>query len=347
MPINISATGQAKQGGLILNTGGSANGLIVQSGNVGIGTTNPQAQLDVAGNINASGNISSAAPTASNHLATKGYVDAASGGGAGGGLDGWYDSWCPANQGSLCAKVDSTEYVCNGNYCIKTSKLNDVDGDGKIGWYDCDDSNVNIKQATDNSCDGDGDGHIDYTAGGDDYYDNDYTKTQAGLGQACTSDAHCSSGLCGTDADNDNYLSIAAGHTGTCKTAGLPVTDCYDSNANAYPGQSATFTVHRGDGSFDYNCNGSEDKVDCDNAITCAYNGTGGDCGYGTSCDAVKEYSNCGQSFTQFQCYYEVDINVPCQDYTSGTGWSSGTYWWGGVNVCNKTAVGTKTCKCR
>ena len=81
-PINTSTTGQAKQGGLILNTGGSVNGLIVQFGNVGIGTTNPQAALDVAGNINASGNISSAAPTASNHLATKGYVDAV--GGAGG-----------------------------------------------------------------------------------------------------------------------------------------------------------------------------------------------------------------------------------------------------------------------
>ena len=67
-PINTGATGQAKQGGLILNTGGTANGLIVQYGNVGIGTTNPQFQLDVAGNINASGNISSAAPTASNHL---------------------------------------------------------------------------------------------------------------------------------------------------------------------------------------------------------------------------------------------------------------------------------------
>ena len=69
-PINTGPVGQSKQGGLILNTGGSTNGLIVQYGNVGIGTTNPQAMLDVAGNIIASD------PTANNHLATKGYVDA-------------------------------------------------------------------------------------------------------------------------------------------------------------------------------------------------------------------------------------------------------------------------------
>jgi len=34
-------------------------------------------------------------------------------------------------------------------------------------------------------------------------------------------------------------------------------TDCYDGNANAHPGQTAYFTVDRGDGSFDYDCNGS------------------------------------------------------------------------------------------
>jgi hypothetical protein len=43
-------------------------------GNVGIGTTNPSATLHVVGNVIAN------SPTASNHLATKGYVDAATGG---------------------------------------------------------------------------------------------------------------------------------------------------------------------------------------------------------------------------------------------------------------------------
>jgi hypothetical protein len=87
-PINVSSTGQAKQSGLILNTGNwTANGLIVQYGNVGIGITNPANKLDISGNISATGNISSAPPTANNHLTTKTYVDnavaAAGGGGTG------------------------------------------------------------------------------------------------------------------------------------------------------------------------------------------------------------------------------------------------------------------------
>jgi len=48
-PLNIGSTGQSKAGGLILNTGGAANGLIVQSGNVGIGTSSPGGLLDING----------------------------------------------------------------------------------------------------------------------------------------------------------------------------------------------------------------------------------------------------------------------------------------------------------
>jgi len=51
-PLNVSATGQSKAGGLILNTGGAVTGLIVDQGNVGIGTTSPTEKLDVDGNIN-------------------------------------------------------------------------------------------------------------------------------------------------------------------------------------------------------------------------------------------------------------------------------------------------------
>ena len=49
-PLNTSATGQVKVGGLQLNTGGAATGLLVQ-GNVGIGNTNPGQKLDVSGYI--------------------------------------------------------------------------------------------------------------------------------------------------------------------------------------------------------------------------------------------------------------------------------------------------------
>lgn len=70
-----------------------------------------------------------------------------------------------------------------------------------------------------------------------------------------------------TDSDNDGY---AASLTPTYSTTALAspykrrylmtsigTADCYDANANAKPGQTAWFTTNRGDGSFDYNCDGS------------------------------------------------------------------------------------------
>ena len=42
---------------MILSTGSAENGLLVSNGNVGIGTSNPQAKLDVNGKIHATGDI--------------------------------------------------------------------------------------------------------------------------------------------------------------------------------------------------------------------------------------------------------------------------------------------------
>lgn len=35
---------------------------------------------------------------------------------------------------------------------------------------------------------------------------------------------------------------------------------CYPNNLLVFPGQTAFFTIQRGDGSFDYNCDGVEEK---------------------------------------------------------------------------------------
>ena len=48
-PLNTSSEAQAKVGGLLLNTGGFPNGLIVDQGDVGIGTATPSAKLEVSG----------------------------------------------------------------------------------------------------------------------------------------------------------------------------------------------------------------------------------------------------------------------------------------------------------
>ncbi len=49
-PLHVGALGQAKAGGLSLNSSGAVNGLIVEKGNVGIGTVSPAGKLDVKGN---------------------------------------------------------------------------------------------------------------------------------------------------------------------------------------------------------------------------------------------------------------------------------------------------------
>jgi hypothetical protein len=65
------------------------------------------------------------------------------------------------------------------------------------------------------------------------------------------------------DADGDGY---GAKVTGKC-LCGAGTTykvqnnsDCYDGNGNAKPGQGAWFKSHRGDGSFDYDCDGNETR---------------------------------------------------------------------------------------
>ncbi|TSD03604.1 MAG: Uncharacterized protein Athens071426_148, partial [Parcubacteria group bacterium Athens0714_26] len=50
-PLNVSGVAQSKSGGLLLNTGGAVNALIIPSGNVGIGAVAPGAKLDIAGTI--------------------------------------------------------------------------------------------------------------------------------------------------------------------------------------------------------------------------------------------------------------------------------------------------------
>jgi hypothetical protein len=66
------------------------------------------------------------------------------------------------------------------------------------------------------------------------------------------------------DVDNDGYPPDINGTQYT--SSGTSVrerrtlvkqNDCYDSNSNAHPGQYQFFTAHRGDGSYDYDCDGT------------------------------------------------------------------------------------------
>jgi len=75
----------------------SGSNIYRSSGNVGIGTASPTAKLHVVGNIIASN------PIASNHVATKEYVDAASG------------PACPTNYANLCTNGGGLSFTYGGH----------------------------------------------------------------------------------------------------------------------------------------------------------------------------------------------------------------------------------------
>lgn len=122
--------------------------------------------------------------------------------------------------------------------------------------------------------------------------------------QSCGNGYSCSGGECADcDVDNDGY----------CPLNDSP-NDCYDANPSttnaewAYPGQTSYYKNNRGDGSFDYNCDGSETK---DPSLQECLPGSGGPGYVGPSPPA------CGTSYTLYDgsiCNTIVGSNtVPCR----------------------------------
>ena len=65
------------------------------------------------------------------------------------------------------------------------------------------------------------------------------------------------------DFDNDGYGDPANSQCVSSPTGDYTSTnanDCYDYNADAKPGQTEYFDSHRGDGSYDYDCDGIEER---------------------------------------------------------------------------------------
>lgn len=80
------------------------------------------------------------------------------------------------------------------------------------------------------------------------YLDSDDDGYGTTTSYSCTSKSDCAFA---TWASNGDGTTASSGNFASNNT------DCYDSNANAYPGQTTCYTSHRGDGSFDYDCDSS------------------------------------------------------------------------------------------
>ncbi len=208
-------------------------------------------------------------------------------------LDGDGVSPChgDCDDGDPAVHPAATE-VCNGvdDDCDGATDDVDADGDGHVaedcGGGDCDDADpdvhpgaVEVCNGVDDDCDGSpGGGEVDGDGDGTPACDGDCDDTDAtvhpGATEVCNGiDDDCDGaadppGATGcqdyhTDMDADGYgdggnALCLCGPDPTYTT--LDATDCFDNNDEAYPGASDFQTQQRGDGSFDFDCDGSEEK---------------------------------------------------------------------------------------
>lgn len=181
-----------------------------------------------------------------------------------------------------------------------------------------------------------------------------------------------------TDSDQDGYVS--AGPASTCvgstsvvngrtyykNSAGAYLyvastlgSDCYDSNANAYPSSSYSGTSNRGDGSFDYNCDGQLTQGgSCETGSGCSVSGTCNWCGgysYYQSNHTDTGSTSCGASVSG-ACLVNV-ISYGCS--TTYSDWRPPNYqgpvstwcWagaWGGIQSATWSSDAVpRTCDCK
>jgi hypothetical protein len=165
--------------------------------------------------------------------------------------DGDGFSTCDGDCNDVQASVNpaASEIAYNGidDDCAG-GDLRDVDGDGfdavVVGGTDCDDNNAQVHPGAVEVCNG--------------INDDCDAKVDENNSVGCTTFY--------LDADGDGYGTTASRcQCGPNAGSGYDVTnntDCYDANVDARPGQTVFFYDDRGDGSWDYNCDGVQTKQD-------------------------------------------------------------------------------------
>jgi hypothetical protein len=215
------------------------------------------------------------------------------------GLDNDCNELTAIDVGTECYDDDGDGY-CESPPCVNTSNtLGDCDDTNPSKYPN--ESIPEVPNGSDDDCDGQIDeGTNVYDDDGDGYCESPPCVNASGTEQDCNDAAYeinpGQDEVCGDGYDNDcnGYTNDqdavgcvefyydndgdTYGVTGAtecwCDAGSYPYTgvntsDCYDNNSNAWPGQTSYFPVDRGDGSYDYNCDGSNERQ---------YTGTTGGC---------------------------------------------------------------------
>ena len=262
-----------------------------------------------------------------------------------------YAVWSEGFEAGEETRCDDLDNDCDGGIDEHLSADEDGDGHFALGSCaqpadDCDDNEARrhlglpeVCDGIDNDCDQvpddglsadvDRDGH--YAPGScaqpaDDCDDGNrlrhpgHAETCDGHDNDCDGavDPHGSVGCVGyhQDVDNDGWgvgdaiCMCAPADPRDARQGG----DCFDGNGAAHPGQGGWFNGHRGDGSFDYNCDGQQQRRWPTDAGTCRF--------FGDFCDGGDGYEGgapgCGGHRNWISdCYYS----------TSGWPWEWGCYW--------------------
>lgn len=149
-------------------------------------------------------------------------------------------------------------------------------------------------------------------------------------GAVCVSSSDCLTGYCYIDNDGDRYTGSSG--TAYCRANASLGSDCYDTSASVNPGVTNYYTTNRGDGSFDYNCSGTEEKrYNCISTVSGCNTTLTGITGWATSIPACGATGNlswwtnivsgtcCGQSTNEF-------VGSPCTSNPGGSCPSYGVY---------------------